>query len=290
MSWLGSAITTGVSMLGGLIGNNAQKKNINRQIRAQQEENQKNRDYNLMLAQQQNAWNVEQWERENEYNSPEAITERLRKGKINPDLFYGGGAQNMSASSPMMTSGAPSTATDMSALGQKPTLGQAIQSALRDSMLGAQIDNIKANTKKTLADAGISENQLEYEDAKNLIGLDLMRQTYDKNSKEWQILGEELKQAKIQTENVQLDYLMKQIDKMLHEKKSNAIVKKLENDANMSETNANLAAKSFIYQLLGLKADSEIKQYEAQFKMVLDDESWLKDVISFIRLIKDTKK
>ena len=53
MSWLGSAITTGASMLGGLIGNNAQKKNINRQIRAQQEENQKNREYNLMLAQQQ---------------------------------------------------------------------------------------------------------------------------------------------------------------------------------------------------------------------------------------------
>lgn len=289
MSWLGSAITTGVSFLGGLIGNNAQKKNINRQIRAQQEENEKNRQYNLMLAQQQNAWNVEQWERENEYNSPEAQMERYRKAGLNPDIMAGG-AQNLSASSPMMTAGAPSNPTDMSMLGQKPTFGQAIQSALRDSMLGAQIDNIKANTKKTLADAGISENQLEYEDAKNLIGLDLMRQTYDKNSKEWQILGEELKQAKIQTENVKLDYLMKQIDKMLHEKKSNAIVKKLENDANMSETNANLAAKSFIYQLLGLKADSEIKQYEAQFKMVLDDESWLKDVISFIRLIKDTKK
>lgn len=279
------------SAFGSLVGMASQNSNINKQLKAQQEENQKNREYNLMLAQLQNAWNQEQWERENEYNSPVNQMKRLKQAGINPNLAYSNGnMSNISASSPQMTSGASSLPVDMSALGQKATLGQAIQMALQNEATQAAIDNTRAQTRKTLADAGISENQLEYEDAKNLIGLDLMRQQYDKNSKEWQILHEELQQAKIQTQNVELDYLMKKIDSLLYEKKSNAIVKKLENDANMSETNAKLAAKSFIYQLLGLKADTEIKQYEAQFKMVLDDDDWLKDVISFIRLVKDTRK
>lgn len=279
-----------VNGIGSLIGAAGQNANITKQIHAQQEENQKNREYNLMLAQQQNAWNVEQWERENEYNSPVNQMSRLKAAGINPNLAYSNGVSNLAAASPEMTSGAPSSPVDMSALGQRATLGQAIQMALTNEATRANIDNVKAQTRKTLADAGISETQLEYEDAKQLIGLDLMRQTYDKNSKEWQILGEELKQAKNNSFMSDIELVKKRIDESLYSRQANAIIKKLENDSDMSETNAKLAAKSLVYQLMGLEADAKIKQYESQFKVLLEDGSTLKDIISVIRLIQDNRK
>lgn len=263
MSWIGSAITGGVSLLGGLIDNNTSKKNAQRAIRAQQEENQKNREYNLMLAQQQNAWNVEQWERENEYNSPVKQMERFKKAGMNPDLMVGGGAQNLAAHSPQMTAGAPSTPTDMSALGQVPTLGQAIQTALRDSMIGAQIDNIKADTKQKEADAEGKTIDNKYKDMFNELDIDLkniqknrgyqeaemMYEQYELIKKEVSIKGESLKQMKLETLN-------KQIENSFKDREIKAIIKKLENEADISEQDAKFALESYTYRLLGLKSDA----------------------------------
>lgn len=270
MSWLGSAITTGVSLLGGLIGNNAQKKNINRQIRAQQEENQKNREYNLMLAQQQNAWNLEQWERENDYNSPEAQMERYRKAGLNPDLMAGG-AQNLSASSPMMTAGAPSTPTDMSMLGQKPTLGQAIQSALRDSMLGAQIDNIKANTRKTLADAGLSETALTYADVKEKLGIQINERVYEKLGHEIDKTFEEARAASYYVEKLNYEQISARLKSLFEERQLEAITKKLENEAKISENDAKLAIESYFYRFLGIKSEAQLTQYHANLPVQLEN-------------------
>lgn len=270
-AWIGSAITAGASLLGGLFDNKSQNKNINKQIRAQQEENQKNREYNLQLAQMQNAWNQEQWERENEYNSPTAQMERMRQAGLNPDLMMTGGTGSLAASSPQMTSGAPSSPQDMSILGQRPTLGQAVQSALRDSMLGAQIDNIRANTRKTLADAGISETQLEYEDARQLIGLDLMRVQFDKNKREWQILGEEVKKAQAEVSGVEADVAMKRIEAMFHDRKISAIVSDLENKADISKNEAEYLLKTLSLRIAGVKYDVSEKEYNEQFHYKLGE-------------------
>ena len=103
-SMIGSAISSLVSGL----GNRAQ-------IKAQAKENQKNREYNLMLARLQNQWNLEQWQRENDYNSPTAQMARYRAAGLNPDLIYN--QQNTSAASPELTSGEPAAVQDMSPIG-----------------------------------------------------------------------------------------------------------------------------------------------------------------------------
>lgn len=194
---------------GSLVGAASQNVNINKTIKAQAQENEKNRQYNLQLAKMQNEWNLQQWERENEYNNPLNQMARLKAAGLNPNLVYGNGAaQSTAAPSPSLTSGAPSSPQDMSLMAQRPTVGQIMNQALQNRILQAQVENTEAQTKKTLTDAGISQIQLEYEDAKQLIGLDLMRQTFDKNSKEWQILGEELEQAKILSSIYQAAYLM----------------------------------------------------------------------------------
>lgn len=271
IAWVGSAITAGASLLGGLIGNNRQSKNIDKQIAAQKEENQKNREYNLMLAHKQNAWNVEQWERENEYNDPSAQMERMKKAGINPDLAVSGGAQNLSAASPAMTSGAASTPTDMSMLGQKPTLGQAIQSALRDSMLGAQIDNIKANTKKTLADAGISEIDAKYRDAEKSLGIKINERVYEKLEHEIDKAFEDARAASYNVESLNYEVVSKRLNNLFQERQLEAITKKLENDAKISEQDAKLAIESYFYRFIGIKSDAQLAQFNASLPQSIEN-------------------
>ena len=136
-----------VSSIGSMIGQN---RAIRQQIKAQQQENQKNREYNLMLARTQNQWNLEQWQRENDYNSPTAQMARFRAAGLNPNLAYG--QMSNGASSPTLTSGAASSPTDMSAIGNKRNFGQAMQEMLGLEMQKAQIEAIKAGTEKTKAD------------------------------------------------------------------------------------------------------------------------------------------
>lgn len=144
------SLVSGVGSIAGMIGQN---KIVNKQIAAQREENRLNRYYNQMLARQQNQWNLEQWNRENAYNSPLAQMYRLRQAGLNPDLMYGQGTTGNSAGSPEMTSGAPSEPQDMSAILSKRSFGQTLSMSIEREqqrrMNEAQIEAIKANTNKT---------------------------------------------------------------------------------------------------------------------------------------------
>lgn len=68
----------------------------NNQIQLQQMSNQWNaeqaeitRNWQETMMDKQNAWNLEQWNRENEYNSPVAKAERLKQAGINPAFGLG---------------------------------------------------------------------------------------------------------------------------------------------------------------------------------------------------------
>lgn len=157
-SYGNSLISGGAGIISGLFGALGQNIAINKQIKAQQKENEKNRTYNFNLAQLQNKWNLEQWNRENEYNSPAQQMARLKAAGLNPDMMYQNGTSGLTAaSSPSMTAGAPSSPVDMSALGQKRTIGDAIHQGLQDALVGAQIDVMKSEARKNNADAGGQE-------------------------------------------------------------------------------------------------------------------------------------
>lgn len=154
----GSLISGGSSLISGIFGTISQNHMIDKQIKAQKEENERMREYNLNLAKMENQWNIDQWNRENEYNTPAAMMKRLREGKLNPDLMYQNGTTGLtSATSPSMTAGAPAIPQDFSALGQKRTIGDSVQQSLRDSLLGAQIDVMKSEARKNNAAAGGQE-------------------------------------------------------------------------------------------------------------------------------------
>lgn len=50
------------------------------------------RRYNERMIDKQNAWNLAQWHRENAYNAPSAVVQRLKNANINPALAYMNGA------------------------------------------------------------------------------------------------------------------------------------------------------------------------------------------------------
>ena len=203
-----SSLISGIfGTINGSLDRKAQNENIDKQIAAQAAENQKTREYNLNLARMQNQWNLEQWNRENEYNTPKAQMQRLVDAGLNPDLFYQNGVSGMTAaSSPSMTAGAPATPQDMSALGQKKTVGQAMQEGLQSAMLGAQIRLTNAQADKT-------EQEATGQGLKNQNILALDKATLDKMLADTELSKEQKREVTQNIENLkkantQLDYVI----------------------------------------------------------------------------------
>lgn len=143
-------LSTAIGVASSIAGNVASNRNIDTQIAAQQYENEKNREYNLNLAKMQNQWNIEQWNRENAYNSPAAQMARYKAAGLNPDLIYG--QQNLSVASPEMTAGEGSQPTDVSNLANKRTIGDIAAQASQTRLTNAQAKLAESQAKKTDSD------------------------------------------------------------------------------------------------------------------------------------------
>ena len=106
--FIGAAIAGAAALGSGIAGAISGNKNSKRAIRAQQEENEKTRAFNLNLANQANQWSIEQWNRENQYNAPSNQRKLLAQGGLNPDLYYGANGVGLGAAqSPAVTSSSP---------------------------------------------------------------------------------------------------------------------------------------------------------------------------------------
>ena len=98
----------------------------------------------------QNQWNIDQWNRENAYNSPAAQMARYKAAGLNSDLIYG--QQNLSAASPEMTAGEGSQPTDVSNLANKRTIGDIAAQASQTRLTNAQAKLAESQAKKTDSD------------------------------------------------------------------------------------------------------------------------------------------
>lgn len=95
MSIIASSLISAIPALIGLIGSAAGNSAGEKQIRLQNEGNMK-------LAQYQYEKNLEQWQRENAYNSPRSQMQRFADAGLNPMLMYGQGSSGQAASSPQL--------------------------------------------------------------------------------------------------------------------------------------------------------------------------------------------
>lgn len=131
-------VSGGAGVLGSILNSVNSNKNTKRWIKSQAEENEK--------AYQRN---IEQWNRENDYNSPAKAMQRLRDAGLNPNLAYG--SPNVSSPSPQ------ASPTDVSALGSmRSPVADALTAANNQRLIEAQIRNMDASSNQMNSSADVN--------------------------------------------------------------------------------------------------------------------------------------
>lgn len=149
-------VTTGVNAIGGLFGAHQNNKNqvalMQKQIEAQK-----------LMQKNQNQWNLDMWNKQNEYNTPSNQRSLYEDAGLNPSYFMGqgNGTAGSVQSSTMSAPSAPSPAGDYGFL-----------SSLGSTILQQEL--LKSEIRKNDADAGFTGAQMKTEEAlrdakKNLI-------------------------------------------------------------------------------------------------------------------------
>lgn len=88
-----------------LISNTAAKNQQSREMEWNAEQAQINRDYQTSEREAAQQWNLEQWNRENEYNSPAAQLQRAAEAGMNPNMLYGSATGAQAQSGQVRTEG-----------------------------------------------------------------------------------------------------------------------------------------------------------------------------------------
>lgn len=282
------ALSAGINATSSLVNNIFQQKNAEAQRQFEREENEKTRDYNRQLAQQQNTWNIEQWERENAYNSPYQQMKRYNDAGLNPDLIYG--QQNLSASSPQLTSGAPGTPTPSDSFNNLPTWGNVGQSALAGLEAAARIKNINADTENKEADTdkkgeetkGLSIDNI-YKALLHQTNIKVGQSTFRLNVADTKCseqeainLAKELEKMEAERKNIEQstvllreqaskishDKMMDLLNYMLHSKEVEAQIANLESVTALNKQQLRFLILTESERVLGVQLDNKLKQQQ----------------------------
>lgn len=140
---IAGGVQSGGNFLQGHFNRKTQKRNVDKTIAANRE-----------LSQYAYQMDLEQWHRQNAYNSPESQMDRYKKAGLNPNLIYGQGTPGNATSSPDYK--APTEKYEYAPF-QMPQmdLSQLIQQYQDVRLKSAQVDNVKAHTENVAADTAI---------------------------------------------------------------------------------------------------------------------------------------
>lgn len=318
------AFTTNLALnplgaIGSFIGGFQQNKNIDKQIAAQKEENQKNREWNLNLAKQQNQWNIDQWNRENAYNTPAAQMARYKAAGLNSDLIYG--QQNLSAASPEMTAGDGSQPTDVSNLANKATIGDMVSQAAATRLTNAQAKLAESQANKVDEEAEgqgyqneILKSDAKFRDALNSGTVQLNNMSLKVSEKGMQLTDEQI--GKIRKECAQIDQSIEQsratvseirqkisnlktdqaisrLRYLMDAKLNEATIKKLASECNLNYIQAKSIIKKLPYELANIEADTNSKNASADLSRAhirdINNSILLRDVQRSILDLEKTK-
>lgn len=259
------------SAIASFVGNIANNANIDHQVSEQRKENQANRDWNLNLAKQQNQWNIEQWNRENEYNSPSAQMARYKSAGLNPDLIYG--QRNLSAASPEMTAGDGSLPTDVSNLANKRTMLDMVSASLDNRIKYEQLQGLKKDNKSKDYDNDLLARKVDTERALSyLVGDPSSSETSDLASKlpfrayqqYLSLVSAVTDQAnKVSDNDLKLrDLVLKKLDIAFKEKSNQILLDDLAEKLKITKAQAKYYTETVALRVHGLKMDNKLKENE----------------------------
>jgi len=132
----------------------------------------------LEMWNKSNAYNRQQWEDQNVYNSPTQQMERYKEAGLNPNLIYGTGTTSAGNTSLPSTSQTAKYQAPRQEYNYKPNqLGATLGQFQDVQMKSAQIDNIKAQTEGQITENIMLTNEVN---PRLQIQLELAKQAGDK--------------------------------------------------------------------------------------------------------------
>lgn len=257
MDWISSAL----GFISGLFGTHKQEQFSTEQMNWQSYQNAINRGFASAEATKAYNRGVEQWNRQNAYNTPSAQMTRMRQAGINPDLAATGGlTQGMSSFSTPPAASAPGGVSPVGS----PDYNMAYRNAMEARLLEAQTKNIEADTQRTQNEASVFASDASFADALNkgkveylgtLISftesgtkinekqLPILEQSFKNLCTAGDELMERIKLIKEQTTSYNIDNIQKRIDAYYHERE---VLARLENT--YASTKNMLASAAFTFE------------------------------------------
>lgn len=141
--------SAGISAGAGLLGSIGSMFSSGKAIKAQQEENEKNRQFNAEQAQLSRDYQTDMYNRNNIYNDPKNVVDRLVKAGLNPALAFGGFANGVA---PSGGAAASSSGSVSPAMPDYSGLSSAGNSVMQARMQEAQINLMESEAEKNRKD------------------------------------------------------------------------------------------------------------------------------------------
>lgn len=158
----GSIIGAGISGVSSLFGGLFNRRSQSSANRTNLQINRENQAWNEKMMYQQNQWNLEQWKRENQYNSAAQQVARLKAAGLNPYLMMSGGnagtAQSITSAAPG-NAGMSNTVNPVDYSAAAAGVGNAVNQYFNSQLA-------EANVRKVIAEAAGQEKQNQWYDAK----------------------------------------------------------------------------------------------------------------------------
>lgn len=210
----------GANIYGANKASNTQTDINNQNIRHQRQQDQINWDRALYLMELQRKQALEDWNRNNAFNSPQQQMQRLKEAGLNPHLIYG----NVNNSPASMVRGVDAKLPDtkpprveadgyfkaLEYMQQIPSgIAQSVTSLMQSKQMQAQTNLINANTLKSLADVDLKTIDAKYRDEFNYMRNKLTEEMGINYENKNVLLVEEIKslpEAKERLKKWHLDY------------------------------------------------------------------------------------
>lgn len=161
---LGSAISSGLSLLGGVSSAAFSGRQSKKQLLTQVQENEKNRQFNAAQASLSRTYNTQSVNQARYYDSPQAMMQRLKDAGLNPNLVYGDIGSGSSVTVGNTGQSASSSGSAGTSLPDYSGLLNGIRAAADISLIKAQTDNVKADTENKESQTKLNGKALEYYD------------------------------------------------------------------------------------------------------------------------------
>ncbi len=271
--------SAGISAGAGLIGSIGSMFNQNKILKAQREENQKNREFNANESALARDFALQMFNRNNAYNDPSAVAKRLSDAGMHPALAFGG----------ISPSSATSPSGNASASGSVNPPSMDFSGITNSPLVAAQIRNIDADTANKKAETPWIDRLHAVEESLGKVGIDVQKVVKSDKEKDIEVkvktlerLDSEIKQISSVTElteqklvNLKTENAIREIEKSFKAEEIRTSINRMLSGINLTDAQAVRVGALLAYEIKSMEATTRQANANAsnsEFQFSLSEE------------------